>query len=316
MTIGKAGFAGNNSISAPFVAVPNPQKRSLVRRVLKRLLSWNGTDNSQPTKAALKGVTVACISDTHNLKPELPYGHILVHAGDLSQYGLFDEIQAQLDWLNSQPHLHKIVVPGNHDLLLDQTFVKRHPDRELDSVPGKLYRDLRWGNIKCLVDSSIEVVVGDETVTIFGSPLTPRCGNFAFQYDRATDVWKNKLPNGVDILLTHGPPALHLDEDKGCRYLLRELRRVQPSLVVFGHIHSGGGEEWVDFNEAQVCYEEALLGNWPWIHVPWLALRVAMAAIRRMFHTKHQSSKVHLVNAAVAPEAGNRKCKEPIVVDI
>ena len=38
---------------------------------------------------------VICISDTHNSKPPLPDGEILLHAGDLSQYGLVDEIQAQ-----------------------------------------------------------------------------------------------------------------------------------------------------------------------------------------------------------------------------
>ncbi|RMZ80971.1 hypothetical protein DV738_g2349, partial [Chaetothyriales sp. CBS 135597] len=149
------------------------------------------------------------------MKPELPRGHVLLHAGDLSQYGLFDEIQAQLDWLNSQPHLHKIIVPGNHDLLLDPDFVKTHPDRELDSIPGKRYRDLRWGDVKCLADSYTEIVIGQQILTVFGSPLTPRCGNFAFQYEPDTDVWHNKLPDNVDILLTHGPPALHLDKDKG-----------------------------------------------------------------------------------------------------
>lgn len=50
-----------------------------------------------------------------------------MHAGDLSQYGTFNEIQAQLSWLSAQTHEHKIVVAGNHDLLLDKVFVEAHP---------------------------------------------------------------------------------------------------------------------------------------------------------------------------------------------
>jgi Calcineurin-like phosphoesterase len=73
-----------------------------------------------------KRITIVCISDPHNSKPSLPDGDILLHYGDLSQYGTFAEIQAQLDWLNSQPHKHKIVIAGNHNLILDESFVKAH----------------------------------------------------------------------------------------------------------------------------------------------------------------------------------------------
>ena len=59
-----------------------------------------------------KPITVVCISDTHNLQPDLPDGDLLVHAGDLTSFGTFDELQSQLDWLNKQPHRYKIVIGG------------------------------------------------------------------------------------------------------------------------------------------------------------------------------------------------------------
>ncbi|ELQ33467.1 hypothetical protein OOU_Y34scaffold00937g14 [Pyricularia oryzae Y34] len=59
---------------------------------------------------------------TQHWSDQLPPGDSLVHAGDLSQYGTFAEIQAQLTWLAAQPHRHKVVVAGNHDLLLDSDF--------------------------------------------------------------------------------------------------------------------------------------------------------------------------------------------------
>ncbi len=53
------------------------------------------------------------------------------------------------------------------------------------------------------------------------------------------------MPHGTGVLLTHGPPWCHLDGSKhsGSRFLAREVARVRPRLVVFGHIHAGYGEE-------------------------------------------------------------------------
>jgi predicted MPP superfamily phosphohydrolase len=68
----------------------------------------------------LNHVSIVCISDTHNSQPNLPPGDILIHAGDLTQSGSLEELEAAIAWLNSQPHLHKIVVGGNHDILLDR----------------------------------------------------------------------------------------------------------------------------------------------------------------------------------------------------
>lgn len=61
-----------------------------------------------------------CVSDTHNATPALPPGDILIHAGDLTVHGTFDEVQAQLHWLPSQPHIHKITIARNHDIPLDE----------------------------------------------------------------------------------------------------------------------------------------------------------------------------------------------------
>ena len=56
----------------------------------------------------------------------------------------------------------------------------------------------------------------------------------------------NKIPAGVDILMTHGPPVGHGDKSKygdtrtGCVDLLHTVQtRVKPKYHVFGHIHEG-----------------------------------------------------------------------------
>ncbi|KAL8945464.1 MAG: hypothetical protein Q9183_008083, partial [Haloplaca sp. 2 TL-2023] len=80
-------------------------------------------------KASSGKITVVCISDTHGTQPALPAGDLLLHAGDLTKWGTFSELQAQLTWLAQQPHKHKVVIAGNHDLLLDCDFPRQHPER-------------------------------------------------------------------------------------------------------------------------------------------------------------------------------------------
>ena len=67
------------------------------------------------------GIHVLCISDSHNVRPQLPDGDILLHAGDLTQSGSLEELRSQIEWLDSQPHRFKVVIAGNHDLCLDRS---------------------------------------------------------------------------------------------------------------------------------------------------------------------------------------------------
>jgi len=131
---------------------------------------------------ALHGVKVICISDTHNHQPEVPSGDILIHSGDLTDNGSFEEMQEQLNWLSSLSHRHKILVAGNHDVLLDEAFLERYPERRYGQVGTAT--DLEWGDIHYLENSSVTVELepADDSISkkkqleIFGSPFTPRYG--------------------------------------------------------------------------------------------------------------------------------------------
>jgi hypothetical protein len=57
----------------------------------------------------------------------------------------------------------------------------------------------------------------------------------------------------VDIMMTHGPPWMHLDHcdsgyKAGCPQLLQALNRVRPLMHCFGHIHEAWGAERVTWN--------------------------------------------------------------------
>ena len=93
----------------------------------------------------LPPIRIVCISDTHNATPELPLGDILIHAGDLTAHGTFDEVQAQLRWLASQPHPHKIVVAGNHDIVLDEACDDKFLTWRRNSAEER--EKLDWGSI-------------------------------------------------------------------------------------------------------------------------------------------------------------------------
>ncbi|OTA97348.1 hypothetical protein M434DRAFT_19159 [Hypoxylon sp. CO27-5] len=221
----------------------------------RKLYSWRRLVT--PFKPPENAVSVVCISDTHNSQCSLPDGDILIHAGDLTQSGSFEELQATITWLQNQPHSVKIVIAGNHDLLLDAS----RPD--IDGKAVAMRKKVDWGDIIYLEDSATTAILeSGRHVNIYGSPRSPKHGNWAFQYLRQTDVWRNSVPNKTDILVTHTPPRAHLDlTTLGCQHLLRELWRVHPTLHVFGHVHEGYGHEWVQFDAVQQAYERTILAG-------------------------------------------------------
>ena len=82
-------------------------------------------------------IRVVCISDTHmkHEKLQIPDGDILVHTGDFSSLGRWDDIKRFADWFATRPHQHKIVIAGNHDLTLELPYY--------DTVVGRFHRGVR-----------------------------------------------------------------------------------------------------------------------------------------------------------------------------
>lgn len=73
---------------------------------------------------------MVCVSDTHNMTDAnnypIPEADILVHAGDFTKMGTTAQIDQFVCWLKSLKHIPvKVVVAGNHDVILDQAFYER-----------------------------------------------------------------------------------------------------------------------------------------------------------------------------------------------
>ena len=204
-------------------------------------------------KSSHTSIRIVCLSDTHNdhaSTSPLPDGDILIHAGDLTQSGTKRELFNALSWLHDQPHTIKLFIAGNHDMALNDTEVVKEVHA---TYPGLIY----------LQDSSTKIIVRGQELTVFGSPQTPRSGSWPFEYSRITSItsetlkapWSN-IPSHTDILITHGPPAYHLDHnDLGCMALLQALWKIRPRLHVFGHIHAGRGVERGSWDFTQKAYE-------------------------------------------------------------
>ena len=173
------------------------------------------------------------ISDTHcrhhNLK--LPKGDVLLHAGDLSYRGKKEEILDFLGWFSKQKFNYKIFIAGNHDFYFEKT-----KSSELEEVIPK--------DIIYLQDSGTTI----EGIKIWGSPITPWFFNWAFNRHRGQEIKKHwdLIPQGTDILLTHGPVLGILDmvineQNVGCKDLLDKVKEVKPKFHVCGHIHEAYG---------------------------------------------------------------------------
>ena len=173
---------------------------------------------------------IVLMSDTHehHREVEIPRGDLLIHAGDITRHSFSSRpILDFNDWLSGLPHRHKIVVPGNHDY----GFMKSS------------WRQLIT-NATLLINDGAEIA----GLKIWGSPITTvDHGHFGGETEQDRMRAFSLIPANLDILITHGPPfgVLDLSPDdgrhQGCSKLREAVRRTEPPLHVFGHVHGGYG---------------------------------------------------------------------------
>jgi Icc-related predicted phosphoesterase len=178
-----------------------------------------------------RGLTIVCIADTHQLHRELdlPYGDILIHAGDFTMMSRSASAISDFDaWLGELPHPIKLVVPGNHDYFLEGV-----------SAMGPCIT-----NAIVLINQGIEVM----GLRVWGSPTTPLYGGaFGMSLDMDRRKLYAAIPPDVDVLISHGPPHGILDvppgtsSHGGCAELLEAVTQRRPKLHVFGHVHGAYG---------------------------------------------------------------------------
>lgn len=192
------------------------------------------------------------ISDVHNKISEvkLPPGDLLIIAGDLTGMGTMKELLSFNSDLEDIKPLYKngiVACFGNHDFLGEQDF--------------GLAKSLLT-NVNYLVQHEEVIING---IRFFCSAFTPEFFSWAFNVKRGPDLkakW-DQIPDGIDVLVTHGPPHGILDrtprgEHAGCEELLIAVKRIKPKYHIFGHIHAGYGIKKIGettFINASTCTE-------------------------------------------------------------
>jgi len=134
------------------------------------------------------------------------------------------------EWMKDQPARHKVCIAGNHDLLFESSR-----ELALSCLTEPIY----------LQDSGVII----DGVRFWGSPVQPEFCEWAFNVQRGAAIkhYWDLIPDGTDILITHGPPFGILDqanrrgEHLGCEELLKAVEAKKPKIHVFGHIHGGYG---------------------------------------------------------------------------
>lgn len=176
---------------------------------------------------------ITFISDTHDLHKRLKLnpGTVLIHAGDITEYGSEEEVEDFLFWFSKQPFAYKIFIAGNHDLFLDECTIAK---RKKLIPPEVIY----------LQNSGIEI----SGLKVWGSPVTPYFLGMAFNARQGSEIKKvwNKIPANTDILITHGPPIKILDHGVGDNELLLHVNKIRPAVHCFGHAHGQNGIEAID----------------------------------------------------------------------
>lgn len=195
---------------------------------------------------------VALISDTHSMHVHLqiPECDLLIHAGDFSGRGTLQDLVNFLAWFSGQPAHHRVFIAGNHDV-----FCEEH------SAEAKRLIATYGDSVRYLCDGETTI----DGLRVWGSPVTPRFFDWAFNRDRGEAIrchW-DMIPDGIDVLVTHGPPMGLGDRNRdgehvGCQDLLDRVLTVAPALHAFGHIHEGRGEYRVDGLETRFINASSL----------------------------------------------------------
>lgn len=228
------------------------------------------------------------LSDTHNIQldavplQKLPHADVLLHCGDLTEQGSLEELEKAIAVLEDIDVELKLVIAGNHDAVLDKDFyLGQGGDLAEHHRAIGLMHEAQDKGIHYLTEGIHTFTTNaGATFTVYATPQTPQHGACAFQYPSAEDRYNDSTDDkerppwakqadclvpvptqGIDIVMSHGPPKYILDgttdgRSAGCEHLRRAICRAKPQLHAFGHIHSGYGIQRVQWQSDEGTEED------------------------------------------------------------
>ena len=146
-------------------------------------------------------------------------------------------------WAESLPCDKVFFIGGNHCFCMEST-----PQFMLDNFK-------KDDKVTYLCNEEFIYNCDGKDYKIYGTPYCPDLYRWAFYKDHDNLIKEfSKIPENVDILLTHCPPKIdhygvvlqqgvynHFT-DYGCEELADSVKIKHPKLHIFGHVHSGDHE--------------------------------------------------------------------------
>lgn len=208
---------------------------------------------------------IVAVSDIHCRWGKLVISpcDVLISAGDYSFKGEPHVVRDYHAWLNKQEAGHIISVQGNHEVMVERNF-QQSKAIAIEACPAVHFID--------------EGLIELEGVKIWCSAITPWFYDWAWNRERGEDIKKHwdRIPDDVNILVTHGPPFNILDELEsadgtpngqhvGCVDLLNRIKELKNlDIHIFGHIHPGHGQKHIDgvsYYNASICDDFYVASN-------------------------------------------------------
>ena len=140
------------------------------------------------------------------------------------------QVEDFLEWMSDLDFKYKILIRGNHDLDLEQKI-------SLLDIPMP-------DGITQLDHSGIVI----EDIPIWGVPFPKKWTGI--NWGKAPDTQWADIPLNTQVLMTHQPPYSILDLppnglSRGERGLLEQVKKAQPQVHLFGHIHASYGQQQI-----------------------------------------------------------------------
>jgi hypothetical protein len=190
--------------------------------------NYGGKNNLINVKDDTNEILIVHISDTFgNFHPLLPSGDILVHTGNFTKNGTYEEIQIFDEWLSKQQHIYKIIILGPNEMKIANNFVD----------PIEEY--------KKLIKNAI--ILNNEYIDLFGLTL------FGIEWNYKNILNKINYPNKIDVFISHQPPHNILDIfSNGSKEILEHVKNYYPKLHLFGNVCEKYGTKKIKWNDFKI----------------------------------------------------------------
>ncbi len=200
-------------------------------------------------------IKIVAISDLHGYLPQIEDpADIMIIAGDIIPFEIqFNKFESKkwfendfANWAKELPVDEIFMVAGNHDSYL----------AGINNVNLGLIRQATNFKLKYLKNEYLNYVANNgESIKIFGTPYCSIYGTWPFMRPDESLIEKyEKIPDEVDVIISHDPPFAISDADVilddikrtgrgmihlGNKPLAERIKNVNFDILFCGHIHSG-----------------------------------------------------------------------------